>query len=498
MHKGPLTAVIIAGSLAASCTVGPEYERPDAAVPESFRYATPGALDTADIDWWTLFGDPVLGDLVDEALLNNYDVRIAASRVEEFAARVGIERSGAFPQVSYDANAGVNQISRETSPGNTGADRVSDIYTANLNVGWELDIFGRIRRATEAARADTLAEEEVRRGVILSLVTSVATSYIGLRSLDEQLEISRRTLESRRRVVDLFELQYDKGVISQLELAQVRSELERTAATIPAIERDIALLENSLSVLLGRPPGPIARGCSIDELTLPPIPTGLPSDLLQRRPDLREAELRLIAANERVGAALADFYPRVSLTGSFGVASDDLAQLFTSPATTYSLGAGLLGPLFTAGLLENQLNVAEAQERQLLDTFRLAVLTALRESEDALVTRSTLVEQVDAQSRRVESLSVYADLADKRFDSGYAAYIEVLDADRDLFDAQLQLVQFRASVYNAVIGVYKAFGGGWVETAEAITEPDAQPDAQPGGEPDTEAASGTDDHASAG
>lgn len=452
------------------CKVGPNYERPELADVPEFRFATTETLDTADVAWWLLFEDPALDALVSEALVNNYDVRIAASRVDEFAARIGVARSGAFPQISAGGNAGWNQISRETASGKLGGQRTSNFYDASLSAGWELDVFGRIARATDAAVADTLASEEVRRGVILTLVSSVASSYIGIRSLDEQLAVSRQKLETRRESVELFELLFERGVVSRLELSQVQSEFERTATTIPAIERDLAILENALSVLLGRPPGDIIRGRSIHELTLPPVPAGLPSDLLQRRPDLREQEQRLIAANERVGVAVADFYPRFSLTGSLGLASEELSDLFASSAVTGSLAGGVTAPLFTAGLLENQLEVAKAGERQLVDEYRLAVLGAIREAEDALVIRSTVISEAEAQSRQTQALGRYADLAQQRYDNGYVGYLEVLDAERDLFDAELNQVRLKASTFESLVGIYKAFGGGWVEIAESQTE----------------------------
>jgi len=464
-----ITPVIIA-CVITGCTVGPTYEPPTLPEVDRFRFATDDVVDTADVEWWTMFGDPVLNDLIDEALQNNYDVRIAASRVDEFAARIGITRSTAFPQVGYGAGASRSQSSNETPQGQLSRDRVSDLFDANLNVDWELDVFGRVRRATEAAKADTLAQEEIRRGVILSLVTSVATSYVALRSLDEQLDISLGKLATRQSTLNLFELQFENGVISQLELAQIRTEYERTAAAIPAIEREIALLENSLSVLLGRPPGTIRRGRTIQTLAAPPVPSGLPSDLLRRRPDLREAEQRLFAANERVGQAVANFYPTFSLTAALGVASDDLTDLFSSSALTYSVAAGVAGPLFTAGLLENQLGAAEAIEQQAIDIYRRTVLTALRESEDALVTRTTTIAESDARQRQVESLRLYAELAQMRYDNGYVDYLEVLDAERDLFDAELESVRLRSALYASLINIYKAFGGGWVQHAEEAAE----------------------------
>lgn len=461
--SGVLAVPLLVG--AAGCKVGPSYTAPATSVPSGWRLDTSDALGAADIEWWNGFGDPVLDGLIDEALANNYDVRAAAARVEEFAARVGISRSAAFPQAGYGGEASASQTSGESRGGRD----VGDFFQANLNVGWELDLWGRIERLTDAARADLLSARENRRGVVLTLVTAVATSYVGLRSLDEQLLIAERRLESRADSVALFTLQFEKGVISRLELSQVQSEYERTAATIPALRRDIALLENSLSVLLGRAPGPIERGLTIDAMHLPDIPAGLPSDVLQQRPDVLGAEYRLRAANERIGAAIAEYYPRVSLTGALGVASDDLSSLASSSATIYDIAAGVTGPLFTAGRIEGQVEAAEAIERQALNEYLGAVLTALRESEDALVTRSTTREEIASQSRQVEALDTYATLARQRYDNGYVGYLEVLDAERTLFDAELQQVQLRANLYASAIGVYKAFGGGWVDLAETRT-----------------------------
>lgn len=469
---GIITLGLIMTTVSA-CRVGPEYQPPalGVAAEDTFRFAMLEAAGDADAAWWSGFGDPVLDQYIEEALRNNIDLRVAAARVEEFAARIGLTRSSAFPQIGYDAGAARRQNSRELGVGAASGPRVSEFFETNLNVGWELDLFGRIARATDAAMADTLAAEELRRGLTLSLVSSVATTYIALQSLDEQLEISKRKLDTRQETVALFTMQFEQGVISRLELAQIRSEMERTAATIPAIEREIALLENALSVLLGRTPGEVDRGKSLGSLRMPPIPAGLPSDLLLRRPDLREAEQRLIAANERVGVAVAEFYPRFSLTGALGVASDDLSRLFRSSATTSSLAAGVAGPLFTSGFLENQLGVAEARERQALESYRAAVLTALRESEDALVTVTTTDAEAEAQGRQVEALAEYASLAQLRYDNGFVPYISVLDAERDLFDAELQRARLRASVLASAIGVYKAFGGGWVQIAESMADP---------------------------
>lgn len=456
--------------LAGGCTVGPEYERPEVVSPDSFRTPAGDAIDAVDVAWWSGYEDEVLDALIEEALASNPDLRVAVARVAEFSARIGITRSAAFPQVSYNGDGGRSQGSRETDTYVPGSSRIIDFYEANLSVGWELDVFGRVRSATDAAIADTLAAEEGRRGVVLTLVTSVATSYITLLSLDEQLAIAERVLESRRETARLFQLRYDKGIISQLELSQIRSELESAAATIPVLQRDIARVENALSVLLGRPPGDIERGAVLTGLSQPVVPAGLPSDLLRRRPDLRGAEQSMIAANERVGVAVASFYPSFNLTASLGVASGDLDDLFDSSASTYSLAAGIAGPLFTSGFLENQLAVAEAQELQAIEAYRGAVLTALREADDALITRTTSVDEFDALTRQVEELSRYAVLAQERYDNGFVAYIEVLDAERTLFDAELQKTQRQAALLASYIGIYKAFGGGWVEIAESIAD----------------------------
>lgn len=478
-----IAAVLVGLGLATgpmACTVGPDYQPPEVTSPESYRFALDEAVGDTDGKWWEGFNDPALTSLIEEALRANYDVRIAASRIEEFAARVGIVHSAGLPQIGYSAEAGQEQISREIGLGKTpGVDRVSDYYNANLNVGWELDLWGRVRRAEESARADLLAQVETRRGVVLTIVADVATSYVVLLSLDEQLDIARQSVETWEQTLELFELQLSGGVISKLELAQVQSQYQRTLATIPAIEREIALVENSLSVLLGRPPGPIERGSTISKLTPPPIPAGVPSDLLRQRPDLRASEQKLISANAAIGQAIAEFYPRISLTGVLGLASDDLSNFVTSSASLYQIAASIAGPIYTAGRLQGQRDAAEAATQAALDAYLLDILTALRESEDALVVHSTSRDELDAQSRQVEALETYSSLAKTRYDNGYVGYLEVLDAERDLFDARLQNVRLRGSEIASVIGVYKAFGGGWIGEAEAIADaPPAEEESQ--------------------
>jgi multidrug efflux system outer membrane protein len=448
------------------CTVGPDYVRPPLDSPDAWRVDYVAAADVSNARWWRQFDDPVLDDLIDIALRENKDIRIAAARVLEFAARVDIFRSGFFPQIGYDGEATRNRASRDAFDGVPAGDRSYKNYAAAANLSWELDLWGRIRRANEAARADLLAQEENRRSVILTLVSAVATSYVTLRQLDRQLEVARETLEVRTESLQLFELKFKGGVVSELEVAQVRTEYEQAAAAIPPIERRIALAENSLSVLLGRNPAAVPRGKSIDELILPPVPEGIPSTLLGRRPDIRAAEQNLIAANARIGAARAQYFPTISLTGLFGYASEDLDDLLQGSSNVWSIGGSLLGPIFTGGRISGQVRASEAVQRQALVAYLQTVQTAFREVDDALISVQKTREQLVAEGRRVEALAEYARLAWLRYDEGYASYIEVLDAQRFLFDAELQYVAVQGDVYTSLVNTYKAMGGGWIIEAQ--------------------------------
>ena len=348
----------------AGCTVGPDYVRPEVDSPDSWRVDYTSAAEVSNMQWWGQFRDPVLDELIDTALRENRDVRIAADRVMDFAARVDIFRSGFFPQIGYDSEVSRNRASRDVFGGVASGDRYYNNYAVSANLGWELDLWGRIRRANEAARADLLAQEENRRSVILSLVSAVATTYVTLRQLDRQLEISSETLQTRAGSLDLFELKFSAGVVSELEVAQVRTEYEQAAAAIPPTERQIALTENALSILLGRNPGAIPRGKSIDELVLPPVPEGVPSTLLARRPDIRAAEQQMIAANARIGVARAQYFPTISLTGLFGYASEDLDDLLQGSSKTLGLGGSVLGPIFNGGMNSSQVRPNDAVQRQ--------------------------------------------------------------------------------------------------------------------------------------
>ena len=469
-----LPAIILCFSLLLpGCAVGPDYERTMVETPSAWRIRTEEASDTANTSWWEQFGDPVLNDLVKTALRQNMDIRIAAARMEQFMAQVQITRSGFYPQVGYGLGGSRTQASKNLLP--SGAESLSSTYQATLNAGWELDVWGRLRRATEAAQADMLAAEEGRRTVILSLVSSVATGYITLRGLDAQLEIVKHTVKSRKDSLDLFGLQFEGGVISELTLAQVRSEYEQAVAAVPEIERQISQTENALSVLLGRNPAVIPRGLRIDELTRLKAPASIPSDVLERRPDIIQAEQNLIAANALIGVARAEYFPSISLTGLAGVASGDLSDLFENDSFVWSMGGEAIGAIFTGGRISAGVQQSELYYKELLFRYQQSILTALREVEDALVTTQKAREKLQAQERRIKALSDYSSLARLRYDNGYASYIEVLDAERSLFDSELNAVRTQSEVIVGLINTYKAMGGGWValagETADSVDFP---------------------------
>jgi multidrug efflux system outer membrane protein len=464
-------AILCLAALAFSgCAVGPDYRRPTVDSPPSWRVTDGEAKNVADTAWWGQFDDPVLDNLIRVALQENLDLQIAAARVEEFAGRYGFVRADLFPQVGANAAAGRERTTKETGNINLpGTNFVLDHYSATLGATWELDIWGRIRRSTEAARAELVGSEEGRRAVILSLVSSVAGSYVNLLDLDRQLEIARETAKSRGDSLELFRLRFEGGFSSEVEYVQVKSQFEEAMATIPSIEKAIAQQENALSVLLGRNPGPIPRGKSIDRLALPVIPAGLPSDLLERRPDLRQAEQALISANARIGVAKGAYYPSIGLTGFFGSASTDLSDLFSGPAKIWSYSVPVSVPIFTAGKIAGSVKAAEAIQRQALAGYRQAIQTAFREVDDSLVDQARTREQLAAQGRQVEALQKYVELARLRFDNGYTSYLEVLDAERSLFNSQLSYVQNQGVLFQALINLYKAMGGGWVTEADGLT-----------------------------
>ena len=447
------------------CMVGPDYRRPVVETPQSWRFAEKESKELVNTSWWEQFNDPVLNGLIAVALRENKDLRIAAARVEEFRGHYAVTRASLFPQVGAGISPGgerTTELGQEPLP--AGTPNPFGLYQANFFASWEIDLWGKLRRSTEAARANLLSTEEGQRGVILSLVTSVAGAYVNLRDLDRQLEIAKRTTKSREESYGIFSLRFKAGYISDLELSQVKSEYEQALATIPAIEKFIAQQEDALSVLLGLNPGVVKRGKAIDELGVPAVPAGLPSDLLERRPDILQAEQDLISANAQIGVAKAQFFPDISLTGLFGWESIRLSQLFTGPAQMWTLAAPITQPIFTAGAISGGVKATEAFQKETLLQYLKTIQSAFRDVDDALVDQRRTREELEAQAQQVEALRTYACTARLRYENGYTSYLEVLDAERSLFDAELNYTQTEGGLFQALINLYKAMGGGWVVT----------------------------------
>jgi len=461
----------VAGIVAlAGCMVGPDYQRPEVPVPAAFRYEPKAVAQTPEVEWWKSFGDPILDGYIVEALEHNKNLQVAVANVEQAAGILTTTRSPLFPQVSYQGTGVRQRFSEQSVVPVAGRfiENPQTSYQVLAGASWELDLWGRIRRLTESARANLLATDDARRGVVLSLVASVATTYLQLLGLDEQLAVAQRTLDTYGQSVKLYELQNKYGQVSKMQVEQARSQYETAAAQIPAIRTQIAQTENALAVLLGRNPGPIARGKKLEALALPAVPPGLPSELLERRPDLMQAEQQLVSANAQIGAAKAQYFPTISLTGALGSASTQLSDLFKGPAGIWSYGGSIVGPIFTGGAIAGQVAQAEAQQRAALANYELAIQNAFADVENALAANSNLADQLAAQQRLVRALSEYARLARLQFNGGYTSYTTVLQAEQQLFPSELNLATIRAQLYGSLVNIYKALGGGWVGKADAL------------------------------
>jgi outer membrane protein, multidrug efflux system len=463
-------AIVVAG-----CTVGPDYVKPAVDAPPAWRIDEAQAADAANTRWWEQFDDPVLTGLVETALRDNRDLVIAAARVDAFIGTLATTRAQFYPQANYSFDASRNRTSAVgASPLPPGADPYYSLYNGALGAAWQLDLFGRVRRLTEAAQAQVYASEQGRRGVVLSVVASVAASYIGLRALDRQLEITRRTAENFANTQRIFELRYKGGAVSRQELSQIQSQYQQALAAIPALEQQIAAQENLIAALLGRNPFPIPRGKAIDELRIPAIPAGLPASLLERRPDILQAEQLLVAANANIGAAKALYYPQFSLTGTLGSVSAAFGDFLSGPAAAWTVAAGVAGPLFTAGSIAGQVQTAQAGKDEALATYQQTIYAAFRDTNDALTGAAKKRSESAAQTARVKALREYARLSWLRFNGGYSGYLETLYAENELFASELAAVQTFAAQYTQIVNVYKAMGGGWIDLADAGTQAGTQ------------------------
>jgi outer membrane protein, multidrug efflux system len=457
-------ALLLAVPLSA-CMVGPDYLRPEVEVPAAWRLEAAEAGEISNIVWWDQFQDPVLSDLVRTALANNKDLEIATANVDQAFAQYGIARSAQFPQLNANASA-----ARERSSATTvlrGGQIFSD-YGVNLSASFELDVWGRLRRATESARASLLASEQGRGTVVLTVVTAVASGYIQLRALDRQLEIAQRTSQSLGEAARLQRVRFEEGAVPESDYQQAESQYREAVAQVPEFERQIARQENFINVLLGHNPGLIPRGRDIDALLFPAVPDGLPASLLERRPDIRQAEQNLIASNADIGVAKAAYFPDISLTALLGLESAQLSDLFKGPSKVWSFGAGVLQPIFNAGRIRSQVAQAEALQRQALHTYEKSIISAFQDVENALIDRTKLGQIREEQAKNVEALRRFRDLAELRYREGATIYLEVANAEQSLFTAQLAYVATQSLLFQSYANLYKAMGGGWVDDAEEL------------------------------
>jgi len=455
-------AFILALLLLNACTVGPKYKRPDVQAPDTFRASAPdvsaAAASLGDEKWWSVFQDPQLQTLIREALAQNYDVRIAAARVLQAQAVLGITRADQFPTITGGASAQNNRLPQtritpafETSP-----------FQVNLALFWELDFWGKYRRATEAARADLLATEWGQKAVVSSLVSNVATAYFQLLELDSEMLISKSTLDSRKESLRLVEIRQKGGTTSLMDVRQSEQLVYTASAAIPDLERRIEQQENLISILLGRNPGPVTRGQSLVNITIPPeVPPGLPSSLLSRRPDIQATEQQLIAANARIGVAKAAYFPDISLTALAGYQSSALTNLFTGPAGLWSFGGQLTQPIFTAGKIRSGVRLSEAQKQEAILDYQKLIQQAFREVSDSLIAYRKNREFREQEALLTAAAADATRLADSRYRGGVTSYLEVLDSDTRFFDAQLGLSQAQLNERLALVQLYNALGGGW-------------------------------------
>jgi multidrug efflux system outer membrane protein len=486
MRHGLLVASVCLGS---ACAIGPSYRRPDVGVPAEWRPASTTADSlrpfydslrasrestvaeptikpdsVANLNWFDLLRDPELRKLVETAVGQNRDVRIALASISEFRAQYAATRGALFPRLDLNGEGGTQQ----SVFGSFGTSKF-DVVRVTGDLQWEIDFWGRLRRATEAARADLLSREENQRAIVLTLVSDVATAYLELRELDVDLEISKRTLASNEETLRLARRRFEQGLISELDVRQFESEVASPAARVADFERQIVQKEDQLSVLVGRNPGGIPRGNSLTEALAPlAIPAGLPAALLERRPDVRQAEQQLHAAMARIGVAQGALMPTITLTGEYGTQSQDFSNLFKKSTEIYQLFGGLSIPIFTGGQVGKQVDAARARAEQARYRYEQTVLLALQDVNDALVAVRATRDVTAAQERQTEALRAAYRLADRRYQNGISNYLDVLDAQRSLFTAELSLAQAQRQQLAAAVQLYKALGGGWPARGSAI------------------------------
>ncbi len=447
--------------------VGPDYQRPTMAPADEFRseVGPSEAQSLADLPWWQVFNDKALQQLIVQALANNYDLQLAAARVEQARAFVGVTASQFYPQAGYQAFAGREETF--VPLGSPNGNVTFNAFSAALNVAWELDVWGRIRRSTEAARASLFAQEDVRRGVMLTLVSDVAASYFRLLEFDRELAIAQESSKTYKQNLDLFSQRFQFGRDSKLPVARAQAAYDSSLAQIALLQRAIAQQENAISVLLGSYPKAVERGAPLTAQVAPKTPVGMPSDLLRRRPDVLQAEQNMIGANAEIGVAVANFFPRIGLSALYGGQAEDIDKVFDSSFSIWNVFGGLTGPIFQGGRLLETYYGQQAFWDGAIAQYKQTVISSYREVSDSLIAQQTLVTEREAYQSQVQALRDAVDLSLLRYDVGRASYFEVLEAEQQLFPAEDAVAQTQRDELLAVVDLYKALGGGW-----QISDPD--------------------------
>jgi multidrug efflux system outer membrane protein len=463
-------ATIAVVLMLSACAMGPDYEKPEVPVPDAFQEPTIPGASIANLKWWELFQDEELTRLIEMALINNKEVAIAMARIEEARATLGFVRADQFPNL--DGTAGASRGNLIPGAGLPGS--INETFVLAGTLSFEVDLWGKLRRSTEAARAELLATVEARNVVTITLIADVASVYLLLLDLDERVNIAQRTMKTRQDSLDIIQARFEKGTVPLIDVNQAQIELADAAAQLASLKRENQRAENLLSVLLGQNPGPVMRTPGKDEKLLPPeIPAGLPSELLERRPDVRQASQQLAAQTARIGVAEALRFPSLSLTGSLGLASTELDDFFSSSNKAWGLSANFLGPIFDAGRNKSRVEAERARTEQLLKNYELIVLRAFQEVEDSLIGISTFRDEALARKRQVTAARSASKLSLARYNGGVTSYLEVLESDRSLFRAELLASSTTRQELVSIINLYKALGGGWLteeETAAAATQ----------------------------
>jgi len=451
--------------LVTGCMVGPKLEKPQISTQEQFRFDSIAEDSMINLAWWELFNEPELDTMIYTALEHNQDILIAMSRIEQAYSVLGVSKADLYPQFGYDISANYQDPSFTTSESTA-----SGSVHITPNVYWELDFWGKVRRSNQAARAEIAASEEALRQVQVGIITAVADGYFQLLDYDQRLEIARRTWETRMESLWIIEQRFKEGVVPEIDLNQAQQQEAIAATAIPTYERAVARTENFLSILLGQHPRKLERGL-LEELHSPPaIPVGMPSELLQRRPDLLQAEQQFYAETARIGMTQAMRFPSFSITGALGVASSDLSNLLSSEALMYSVGGSILGPIFNWGKNKRRVEIQKETARQALLRYEQAVLNAFREVDDALIDVDTYGREVLSRERQEKAAINAAKLSRARYDGGQTAYLEVLETERSMFNAELETSAAKGAMLSSYLYLYKALGGGWITPEEAVQD----------------------------